>query len=158
MQSGFHIHQPPGLGVFHGFLEFIGNPRVVVFDDKLGHLRPFRRRQGFEFFDDFLRAHGCNYPQKFIPDKLRITSRGDTNSFPVLIVPWSLDDFVLKNPPGQSEIRRKSAGTAIAGTTPHKIIHSGRDGLASLKRQLVDTLDLTPALSSEERVNYIPST
>jgi hypothetical protein len=58
MQSGFHIHKTPGLGVFHGFFELVWNPRIIVFHDEPGYLRPFVCRQLFNLLNNFGRTHG----------------------------------------------------------------------------------------------------
>jgi hypothetical protein len=78
-------------------------------------LRPFRWRQGFEFGDDFLRAHGCNYPRKFVAGKRRIARVERLGEFPA---PWDEGDVALKSSPrpksGAEATRRHKRGTQIA--------------------------------------------
>jgi len=71
-QRLLHVHQPPGLHVFHRLLELCCYP-VVVLQDELGDVGTFLGGQGFDWFDDFLRAHRNKTRQKpFYPASVEI--------------------------------------------------------------------------------------
>src|SRR2546427_463139 len=104
----------------------------------------FCGRQGFEFFDDFLRAHSRNYPQEFIPDKLRIAGREAAKRaspvFPALVARVSKPAI---RPPSSAPPIWKSADTAGSETSatqrqrrdifvenrPHRITSSRRSDI-----------------------------
>lgn len=57
----------------HSLFERLWNPRIVLFHDELGHLRPLGARQCLELFDDFLCAHDGNIAQKFLRASRRLS-------------------------------------------------------------------------------------
>jgi hypothetical protein len=62
----FHIHKTPGLGVFHGFFEFVWNLGIIVFHHELGYLRQFVCRQFLNLLNDFRCAHGLIVSQNSV--------------------------------------------------------------------------------------------